>query len=99
MKRILISVSVLFLLNSCKENKQSETAHFEGYAITKKIEAENGAVVSAHPFASEVGRDILQQGGNAVDAAIAVQYALAVVYPSAGNIGGEGFMVFHTKQG
>ncbi|WP_461534027.1 gamma-glutamyltransferase [Sinomicrobium sp.] len=99
MKKILFSVSILFLLNSCKESKQAETSPFEGYAITKKIEADNGAVVSAHPLASEVGRDILQQGGNAVDAAIAVQYALAVVYPNAGNLGGGGFMVFHTKQG
>ena len=48
-------------------------------------------VVSAHPLASEIGINILKKGGNAADASIAVQFALSVVYPSAGNIGGEVF--------
>ena len=63
------------------------------YTITKKIEGTSGAVVSAHPLASKVGLDILKAGGNAVDAAIATQLALAVVYPGAGNLGGGGFMI------
>ena len=60
---------------------------------------ENGLVVSAEGAASEVGRYILQQGGNAVDAAIAVQFALTVTLPRAGNLGGGGFMVAHMADG
>ena len=54
---------------------------------------DSAMVVSAHPLASQVGVDIMKKGGNAIDAAIAVQFALAVVYPEAGNIGGGGFFV------
>ncbi len=69
------------------------------YHSQKNITCTNGAVVSAHPLASKVGINILKKGGNAIDAAIATQLALAVVYPGAGNIGGGGFMVAHLKTG
>jgi gamma-glutamyltranspeptidase / glutathione hydrolase len=73
--------------------------HPYDYSIQKKIICRHGAVVSAHPLASQVGLSILQQGGNAIDAAIATQFALAVVYPGAGNIGGGGFTVARLADG
>ncbi|MEJ8843845.1 gamma-glutamyltransferase [Lacibacter sp. H375] len=69
------------------------------YTIEKKISGGKAAVVSAHPLASKVGVLIMKKGGNAFDAAIATQLALAVVYPGAGNIGGGGFMVAVTSKG
>jgi gamma-glutamyltranspeptidase/glutathione hydrolase len=73
-----------------------------GSALAKSpapVQATNGMVVTAQHLASQVGLDILQQGGNAVDAAVAVGYALAVTLPSAGNIGGGGFMLVHLEDG
>lgn len=63
------------------------------------VTASNGMVVSTDEYASDVGVAVLRAGGNAVDAAIAVQFALAVVNPEAGNIGGGGFMVLRTADG
>ncbi|MGC3945002.1 MAG: gamma-glutamyltransferase [Chryseolinea sp.] len=55
--------------------------------------ARHGMVVSSSAIASEIGRDILKQGGNAIDAAVATAFAMAVTWPSAGNIGGGGFIL------
>ena len=63
------------------------------------VRAKQGMVASVDALATQVGVDILKQGGNAVDAAVAVGYALAVTHPQAGNLGGGGFMLLRTKDG
>ena len=68
-------------------------------ASATPVAAENGMVVTAHQLATRVGVDVLKRGGNAIDASIAVGYALAVVYPAAGNIGGGGFMTVQFADG
>ena len=95
-KHFSILFWALVLLASCGQNNKINAFKYE---TVKEIKVKSGAVVSAHPLASEVGVSILKQGGNAVDAAIATQFALAVVYPAAGNIGGGGFTVIHLKDG
>jgi gamma-glutamyltranspeptidase/glutathione hydrolase len=70
-----------------------------GDVPSKAVQAKSGMVVSVSAPASEVGVEILKKGGNAVDASVAVAFALAVTYPAAGNIGGGGFMVVHPPKG
>ena len=89
----------LLIVISCKVHQPSIAVNPYQYTANKKIVCQNGAVVSAHPLASKVGIEMMKQGGNAIDAAIATQLALAVVYPGAGNIGGGGFMVARLANG
>jgi gamma-glutamyltranspeptidase / glutathione hydrolase len=94
-KSILFLIIICIFLISCK----SSTENQQLYNITKSYLADSAMVVTAHPLASAIGIKILREGGNAVDAAIAVQFALAVCYPGAGNIGGGGFMLYRDYQG
>ncbi|WP_457444061.1 gamma-glutamyltransferase [Roseateles sp. P5_E4] len=75
------------------------TAGVAQAASQAPVAAENGMVVTAQHLATRIGVDVLKDGGNAVDAAVAVGYALAVVYPAAGNLGGGGFMTVQLADG
>ncbi len=89
-----VFITTIILVSGC--DKGIKTGF---YKIDKSLISEKGMVVSAHSLASDVGVEILKKGGNAVDAIVAVQFALAVVYPRAGNIGGGGFMVIRNPDG
>ena len=91
MKRHLLPLIAIIIV-ACQQ-KQSEKISNVG------LVTDSAMVVTAHPLASKVGVAILKRGGNAVDAAIAVQFALAVAFPAAGNIGGGGFMIVRLKDG
>lgn len=91
-KRLLIYLIAITLLNAhCSDERQKTSL--------RGVVADSAMVVTAHPLATQVGFDVLKKGGNAIDAAIAVQFALAVVYPQAGNIGGGGYMVVRKNDG
>jgi gamma-glutamyltranspeptidase/glutathione hydrolase len=96
MRYVFLFLTVL-LLFQCKEAPTLTPTTV--YQTDKNLTEDSAMVVSAHPLASEVGADIMRAGGNAVDATIAVQFALAVVYPRAGNLGGGGFMVLRQSDG
>jgi len=87
MKKIHLLLCAFVLCISCQEEK------------TTGLVTEKAMVVSAREEASQIGSDILKKGGNAYDAMIATHFALAVVYPVAGNIGGGGFLVYRNKDG
>ncbi|MBC6992826.1 gamma-glutamyltransferase [Neolewinella lacunae] len=76
-----------------------ETAPKLDYVAEKSGDFPTAAIVGPHPLATEVGLKVLRSGGNAIDAAVAVQLAMAVVYPRAGNLGGGGFLVYRAAGG
>jgi gamma-glutamyltranspeptidase/glutathione hydrolase len=98
-KKIFLFLFTFIICSFQIASAQQQLLNPYQYQTNKKVICKNGAVVSAHALASEIGVNILKQGGNAVDAAIATQLALAVVFSGAGNIGGGGFMIIHLKNG
>nr|WP_259396916.1 gamma-glutamyltransferase [Shewanella sp. SG44-2] len=80
------------------DSQANEASIFSEMATAQPIYAKHGMVSSQEALASQIGVEILKQGGNAVDAAVAVAYALAVTLPRAGNIGGGGFMLVHLAE-
>lgn len=87
MKKILLFIIFLFIEMACG-------------AVYEPLRSEgNGLVISSSEIANKIGQDVLDSGGNAFDAAVAVGFALAVVHPAAGNIAGGGFALIHLKSG
>lgn len=91
MKKLILLFSFLILVTSCKTEQPRE--------ITRGLITQKAMVVSARAEASQIGKDILEKGGNAFDAMVATEMALAVAYPYAGNLGGGGFMVYRLADG
>ena len=91
MNRLFLLLTAALLVN-CQSPKNEKE-------IISGILADSAMVVCAHPLAAKVGVSIMKKGGNAIDAAIATQLALSVVFPAAGNIGGGGFIVIRLKDG
>ena len=87
--RFILPIIILLVFFGCKKQQSTPTG----------LVTNNAMVVSARAEASEIGIDILKKGGNAFDAMVATQLALAVAYPRAGNIGGGGFMVYRKNNG
>ena len=93
MKYLLLPLLLGSLLCTC------DRAPSVDYGAEKTGRFASAAVVGPHPLATRVAREVLADGGNAVDAAVAMQFAMAVVYPRAGNLGGGGFLVYRDRTG
>lgn len=96
MNRNFVPILIIIVFSGCAEKSGRKNLSFiEG----KGIVADSGMVVTDNPQSSNIGVRILRKGGNAIDAAVATEFALAVCYPEAGNIGGGGFMLIRTRDG
>ena len=89
-KRLTL-LSLVIIAVSCRKT--------EVHSPVAGLVSDSAMVVSAHPVASQIGLEIIRKGGNAIDAAVATQFALVLVFPEAGNIGGGGFMVLREANG
>ena len=95
----VVSITLALLLGTASLAQEVPSARAPAIAPAQAILAHNGMVVAQESRAARIGVEVLDRGGNAVDAAVAVGFALAVTYPRAGNIGGGGFMVIHLASG
>ena len=91
--KFILPLLACLLLTTCRQTPRLD------YAAEKTATFASAALAGPHPLATEVGLEVLKNGGSAIDAAVAVQFAMAVVYPRAGNIGGGGFLVYRNADG
>jgi len=98
---LLLALSVIGLTPASLSAQDSRHGYYAPPAIetVRPVAAKNGMVVAQEKMAAQIGRDVLARGGNAIDAAVATGFAMAVTYPRAGNIGGGGFMMIHLANG